>query len=246
MKDVKKERWSKFCSKCGKKTDELFDSLCKECFIEGVRLIEAENLEISVCKSCGGYFKGHDRTSIEDAVDGFIRRRIRRKFGSDVEVEGVEEEIKEEKGKKRAEVFLAVKAVVRGVEIEERGELEVILKTETCERCSKIAGGYHEAIVQIRAKDRVPTEEELAIATKIAYSCLRESDFISKEEALKKGLDIFVSSIKSGRKISKEIVKKLGGSVSESRKLYGRRDGRDVYRVSFSVRLPGFKEGKRM
>jgi nonsense-mediated mRNA decay protein 3 len=39
-------------------------------------------------------------------------------------------------------------------------------------------------------------------------------------------------------------VKKLGGSFSKSQKLYGRKDGRNIYRASFSVRLPGFTQGK--
>ncbi|GAH80115.1 unnamed protein product, partial [marine sediment metagenome] len=42
----RREKWSRFCPKCGKKTDELFDSLCKECFTKDIRLIEAEELEI--------------------------------------------------------------------------------------------------------------------------------------------------------------------------------------------------------
>jgi len=92
--------------------------------------------------------------------------------------------------------------------------------------------------VQIRAKNRIPTEGELAMAEEIAYSSIGEKDFISKERKLKGGLDVYVSSMECGRRISRQIVKKLGGSFSESRKLYGRKDGRNIYRVSFSVRLP--------
>lgn len=247
MNERGKEKWSRFCPKCGKKTDELFDSLCKECFTKDIRLIEAEELEIrvSVCENCGGYFKGKgkERTSIEEVVVDSVRKEIRKRYGYEckVEVAGLGKEIKADEN--RASVSLDVKAEIKGVEIEERREVEVTFKKETCDRCSKIAGGYYAGIVQIRAEDRIPTDEELAMAEEIAYSSLGEEDFVSEERTLKEGLDIYVSSMDCGRRISRWIVKKLGGSFSESRKLYGRKDGRNVYRVSFSVRLPGFGEG---
>lgn len=143
-------------------------------------------------------------------------------------------------------VPLRVKAEIKGVEIEERGEIAVSLKRGTCERCSRITGGYYAGIVQIRADDRIPSDEELTMAEEIAYSGLGDADFISKETKLKEGLDIYVSSMECGRRISRQIVKKLGGGFSESRKLYGKKDGRNVYRVSFSVRLPAFTEGEKV
>lgn len=250
-----KERWSKFCPKCGKKTDELFDSLCRACFTKGVKLIDTEKLAIpirvNVCEICGGYFKdkgaGKERTSIEEVVTDAIRKDIRERYGHEcnvrVEVLGGNE-LKDTEN--RVIVSLRVKAEIKGVEIEEMGEIAVNLKRGTCERCSRITGGYYAGIVQIRADDRIPADEELTMAEEIAYSGLGDADFISKETKLKEGLDIYVSSMECGRRISRQIVKKLGGGFSESRKLYGRKDGRNVYRVSFSVRLPAFTEGEKV
>jgi nonsense-mediated mRNA decay protein 3 len=242
----KRAKWTKFCPKCGKQTDIFFDSVCEDCFREGITLLEPENLEISlgVCKHCGSYFKGREQTSIEAAVEESVRKELRKKFGLGCEVEIAElrKEIEEEG--RRARVFLVVRAEIEGLELEERAEVAVILKRETCERCSRIAGGYYAGIVQIRADGRIPTDDELAIAEEIAYSSLDEADFVSKEQMLREGLDIYVSSIECGRRISRGIVRHLGGGFSESRKLYGRKDGKDIYRVSFSVRLPGFKEGE--
>ena len=97
--------------------------------------------------------------------------------------------------------------------------------------------------MQIRADDRIPTDDELAISEKVAHSSLIETDFISKEVLLKEGLDIYVSSMDCGRRISNGIVRRFGGSYSKSQKLYGRKDARNVYMVSFSVRMPGFRVG---
>lgn len=234
-----RDKWTKFCPKCGTQTDELFDSLCEDCFKQEIKLIEPTGISVSICRTCGCYFKGNERTSIEAVVEDTIRKEIGKKYGCDSEVE-----IKEIKtGDKRAHAVLIAKAELRGVQLTENGEVEVVLKRESCERCNRIAGGYYAGIVQIRADDRIPTDEELAIAEKIAHSSLIEPDFISKEVLLKEGLDIYVSSMECGRRISNAIVRRFGGSYSKSQKLYGRKDGRNVYRVSFSVRMPGFRVG---
>jgi len=242
----KRARWTKFCPKCGKPTDEFFDALCEDCFREGVRLLEPEHLEISlsVCAHCGGYFKGKERTTIEVVVEDSVRKEVRKKFGfgCEVRITGLITEFEERA--RKARVFLTANAKINGLEIEERAEVAVRLKRETCERCSRIAGGYYAGVVQIRAEERIPTDDELAVAEEIAYMSLDEEDFVSKVQILKEGLDIYVSSMECGRRISRGIVKKLGGGFAESRKLYGRKDGREVYRVSFSVRLPPFKEGE--
>ncbi|MEA2052332.1 MAG: 60S ribosomal export protein NMD3, partial [Euryarchaeota archaeon] len=220
-------------------TDELFDSLCEDCFKREIKLIEPTGISVSICRTCGCYFKGNERTSIEAVVEATIRKEIWKKYGCDSEVE-----IKEIKtGDKRAHVVLIVKAELRGLQLTENGELEVVLKRESCERCNRISGGYYAGIVQIRADDRIPTDDELAIAEKVARSSLIEPDFISKEVLLKEGLDIYVSSMDCGRRISNAIVRRFGGSYSKSQKLYGRKDGRNVYRISFSVRMPGFRVG---
>jgi nonsense-mediated mRNA decay protein 3 len=238
-----RSKWTKFCPQCGKTTDELFESVCKDCFTAGIVLIDPEQMGVtlSVCKNCGCYFRGKERTSIEDAVVNSVWKELKRRYGGGVEIEWLKREI--ETDGDRASITLTVRTAIKGVEIEETGEIEVNFKHGICERCNRIAGGYYAGIVQIRADDRFPTDDELAIAEKVAYSVLEDPDFISKECELKEGLDIYVSSMECGRRISRGIVEQLGGSFSESSKLYGRKDGRNIYRVSFSVRLPGFKVG---
>lgn len=249
MKEQGRAKWTKFCPQCGEQTDELFDSLCKACFTKAVRFLDVAQVEIGVrmCGTCGGYFKGKERTSVEAVVRDSVRRDVRKRYGYECNVDVSPASLAGEKGLKAAEdkmrLLVTVNAEVEGVAIEEKGDVAVIIKKETCDRCSKISGGYYAGIVQIRAEDRIPADEELAVAEEIAYLSLGAADFVSKEKMLKEGLDIYVSSMDCGRRISRRIVKKLGGSFSESRRLYGRKDGRNVYRVSFSVRLPGFEAG---
>ncbi len=233
-------KWKKFCPLCGRQTEVFIDSICTECFLRTIKLIDPRAMRVSLglCRSCGSYFRGGEKTSIEDAVVYSVKRELRRRYGDircDVELIGRKE--------KRARV--RVKAELKGVIVEQTGEIGLDIKTGSCDRCNRIAGGYYAAIVQVRAQNRQPTYEELITASKIAESALEEPEFISKQQLLKHGLDIYVSSMACGRRMSREIVKHLGGSFRESRKLYGRKDGRNIYRVSFSVRLPGLDEGAK-
>jgi len=235
-------KWLKFCPQCGRITDDLIDSLCRECFMRTIRLIEPEAMRVSVsmCRICGAYFRGGEtRISIEDAVVHKVTREIRRRYRDRLGSCVVEvKRIVKDSVRRRAIVTVSVKAEIRGVTVEQTGEIEVDIKTGTCDRCSRIAGGYYAAIVQIRAQNRFPADDELATAVEIAQSSLSGDDFVSRQRLLKEGLDIYVSSMECGRRISRAIVKRLGGKFTESRRLYGRKDGRNIYRASFAVRLP--------
>jgi len=235
-------KWLKFCPQCGKITDDLIDSLCRECFMRAIRLIEPEAMKVSVsmCRNCGAYFRGGEtRISIEDAVVHKVTREIRRRYRDRLGSCVVEvKRIVKDNVRRRAIVTVSVIAEIRGVTVEQTGEIEVDIKTGTCDRCSRIAGGYYAAIVQIRAQNRFPADDELATAVEIAQSSLSGDDFVSRQRLLKEGLDIYVSSMECGRRISRAIVKRLGGKFTESQRLYGRKDGRNIYRASFVVRLP--------
>ncbi len=241
-----RDKWLKFCPRCGKNTDELFDSLCRECFAHTIQLLQPESMRVTVrmCRNCGAYFIGRERTSIEDVVVQLVTREIKRRYSPDLDwcrVEVRDVDIGADKNgrrARRAKVGVNASAEIRGVRVEQRGDIEVAIKTGCCERCSRIAGGYYAAIVQVRAHNRLPTDHELVTASRIAYASLKGEDFVSRERLLREGLDIYVSSMECGRRISRAIVKQFGGNFSESRRLYGRKDGRNIYRVSFAVRLP--------
>lgn len=71
-----RDKCTKFCPKCGKQTDELFNSLCEDCFKRAIKLIEPAGISQSICKTCGCYFKGNERTSIEAVLTDTIRKDI--------------------------------------------------------------------------------------------------------------------------------------------------------------------------
>ncbi|WP_456487695.1 60S ribosomal export protein NMD3 [Candidatus Alkanophaga liquidiphilum] len=243
-------RWSKFCAGCGKRSEELYGGLCKECVLSIFRVetdkIKLPDIEVRVCRHCGGFFK--ESGELAD-LQGIVRDAVGKKLkaaakGMHAELRGVDVEIEELRGW-GASAAVKLDVNFKGMNLQERRPLRIKFVRRTCKRCSRISGGYFESIVQVRADGRTPSDDELFRVEAIAYSALGDGlkDFISKVEKKREGIDFYVGSIEGGRKISKSIVKTLGGRISESKKLYGRKDGREIYRVTFLVRLPKFLKG---
>ncbi len=245
----KRSRWRSFCPQCGRETDTFYENLCESCFRAGLTLLEPDRIaedvraSVSVCPHCGGFFKGNERTELETVVEDAVRKAISKNYSPECPVELTDVHIELDEGARSAHVFLRVKAEIQGLAVEESAEFTVSLRRAICTQCSRIAGGYYAAIVQIRADWRTPTETELEAAAAHAYAVIGTEEFVSKQQLLKEGLDLYVSSAECGRRMAKTIVKHQGGTYAESRKLYGRRDGRELYRVTFLVRLPGYTEG---
>ena len=70
-----------------------------------------------------------------------------------------------------------------------------------------------------------------------------EKAFVSKIEQKREGVNIYLGSRNIGMKLSKFVSKRLGGSITESKKLHTKMDGREVYRFTYSVKMPEYREG---
>ena len=121
-------------------------------------------------------------------------------------------------------------------------ETEIKLKFQVCQTCSRQAGGYYESILQVRTKRK----EILDMAVDMVYNELdsSSSDFFTTEAGVVRGgYDFQLSSTEKARSVSRELMIKFGGHVNETNTLVGRKDGRDLLRHTFGVRLPNVKNG---
>jgi nonsense-mediated mRNA decay protein 3 len=141
--------------------------------------------------------------------------------------------------------------VVRETPLTEEVVVPVKISRETCQRCGRIAGGSYAAIVQVRADERTPSEEELTRAEEIAreYVAAREDEgdrdaFVTEAGEVEGGLDLKISTTKLGDGIAERIVRQLGGSYTTSETLVTEdEDGNEVYRVTYAIRLPRYRPG---
>jgi nonsense-mediated mRNA decay protein 3 len=66
--------------------------------------------------------------------------------------------------------------------------------------------------------------------------------FIADTNETREGLDITVGSQHIGTLISQGIIAQLGGRYTTHPKLVGEKNGRQLYRITYSVRLPRFQK----
>jgi NMD protein affecting ribosome stability and mRNA decay len=109
---------------------------------------------------------------------------------------------------------------------------EVIVKNNysVCVKCSRLRGGYYEDIVQIRNFDELITKELVSMIN---------PEQISKEIYLKNGVDIYIID----KHFTKRFISNIGRlknkykfEVTTSWKLYGKKEGVDVYRRTYLLR----------
>jgi nonsense-mediated mRNA decay protein 3 len=104
-------------------------------------------------------------------------------------------------------------------------------------------------VIQIRAHNRAPTKEEvdacLHLTDAAMMTQLKKGDklaFVTDSVRFKDGADVFIGSTKAGRHVCKHIIENMGGTVAESYTLAGMKDGREVYRTTFAMKLPEYKK----
>ena len=237
------------CPQCGEPSPL---GLCDRCRLAMATLLECpDSVEVTICPVCGSQLirgRWQDaRASVEELITDAVAEKI-----------GIHQDLADPKVEisvsqlNATQYLVAVHLSGTFGELSASGECIVRAKVQkaTCERCSRMAGNYYEAIVQVRGSAGAPATEELEESRKIAEatteSCLLRGDrlsFIQETKDVKGGIDLVVGSTQQGRLIARAVQERFGGSTQESYKLVGMRDGKNVYRTSILVRLPRLKSG---
>jgi nonsense-mediated mRNA decay protein 3 len=239
------------CPKCGKETDKLLDSRCKSCFFEHFKLAELPLvLHSKICATCGSRFYKNKWSNIGELED-IVINTVEESLFIHNDVDNIDVYYKpKELTPHMYRVTVEVNASILGEPLYQELKTEVRITRESCDTCSRISGGYFEAIIQMRATNRQPSPEELQkcmqICNEVVDRMQKKGDrfaFISNSAEDKDGIDLYVGSTNTSRHICREIEAQLGGSSTESPTLFGRQNGKDIYRVTFSMRLPEFSAG---
>jgi len=238
-----------FCVECGRE-GELIGSVCKECFTKkNVVASLPDHVDLTLCAHCSSMetAKGwKDIGSIREAVDETIRSSVVLLKGGHISDMRIELSQKDERNL-QADVSLMVSA--HGAEFESRLSTIVRIKRGSCKECSKQQGSYYEAILQVRGPERnLPerTEDEVQRLVRDRVASMRKGSrevFISKVEKVKGGLDFYFSRIPAARTIARELESTMCAEYKESSSLWGKRDGKDIYRMTFMVRFQVFSKG---
>ena len=112
--------------------------------------------------------------------------------------------------------------------VEVRKPVSVEVQDHICDNCGKAAGGYFEAIIQLRGDPGKIT----SMAVKVEKLIQRKS-FIARFIEQKEGLDFYIGD----KKAAEKVVDMIGEPFIRSEKLGGMKEGKRVYRSTFCIRL---------
>jgi len=238
------------CIICGKGRP-VHSGLCAGCLGERKRFVEVpEFTELSTCAHCGSVVIGK-RWMEPRPLDLELAEAVKRAAivadaeGADIAL-GVKVKLLNDNN---ADAELTATVSFGKDSIAQTGKTRVRIRRMVCERCSKIHGKYFEAILQVRATGRRLSPDELRQVAETVHALASDkgkstrAEFISREEEVDGGLDFQLGTMYRAKAIARTLAGQFGAKITESSKLAGNKLGKELYRVTFLVRLPGLKVG---
>ncbi len=238
-----------FCVECGRE-GELIGALCRECYSKrhGTASLP-EHVDVTLCAHCSSMQTAQgwvDVGSVKEASQAAIESALA--VSEDAKVIDVSVQL-EELDERNLEADVSVKLESSGVALERRLRTAVRLKRGACPECSKQQGRYYEAILQVRGPGKALGEDEKHEIDRLVrdrVASMRKASrevFLSKIGSVKGGLDFYFSTIPAAKGVARELQETFCAEYKESPSLWGRKDGKEVHRVTFLVRLPGYGRG---
>ncbi len=239
-----------FCVECGIPAEHTVNGLCMTCFLKDRMLVSLpDHVDLFVCTSCGQFLWRGEYQSMapEKAIS------LSAKFALNI--------IKEAKlisststivprDNYNFAVTVNCKLAIADFEADASASTIVRVKNTVCKICSRRTGNYYEAILQIRTSEKTLSQDmQDEVLEKVERfvddaATTNPNAFITKMEIVPGGVDVYLSMIALGRELTKELGDIYCAETDESSKLVGQtRDGQDMYRVSYLVRLPEFHLG---
>ena len=237
-----------FCLVCGAPPPLFGDRLCESCLRKRTKLAEVpENVPWVRCARCGIVeIQGKWVSISEDEVwDELIQRNI--KFHVDAEDISIAVET-QTISDRHTLIHLQLEGVIDSLLFQEEHTMRARMANGVCLTCTRRAGNYYEATVQLRSSGRKLSEEEYQ-NLRYTLDTVKESlsddpmFFITNEGPVTGGYDVVMGSKGLARACGRHLTKEYGGQVVETNSTVGRKDGIDVTRLTLLYRKPGYELG---
>lgn len=205
------------CIKCGAKrgTKQFRGLFCVDCYAWRIEI--PRNVRIEICKRCKRTkIMGEWKKTSEKELAEYLVSKIK---GEKFERGGIDFE-----NKKTILYFMVDDNEMARVE----RDYPFTIAETICPDCSKQSGGYFEAIIQFRGDPKKYADKKEKIER-----MLRKKTFITKEESVKEGVNLYIGS----SKIVWNVLKELELKPVLSRKLFGLKEGKRIYRITFMLRF---------
>ena len=239
-----------FCVECGISTNQTVNGMCMECFLKDRTLVSLpDHVDLFTCTSCGQFLWHGDYEAM--SPDKAISLAARSALTCIKEAKIVKATaVIEPRDSYNYAVTLQCRVAISDFETDAVASTIVRVKNTVCKICSRRTGNYYEAILQVRTAEKTLSpklQDEVLkkIEDFVDYAATTNPNaFIIKMEIVPGGVDVYLSLIAIGRELVKLLGDQYCAETDESSKLVGQtRDGQDMYRVSYLVRLPEFHLG---
>jgi len=236
-----------FCVVCGRTGRSLTDGVCAECAADRTALVSAPaQVEVVLCPQCGARFvRGRWGTpggrSVVSADDLEPHLEVHPEVGVR-SVRWTERTATTSMRELEGEARVRFRGLERTVPLAVR----VRLVARTCTDCGRRSGRYYTALLQLRgeAAPRTPRPKELRAGLDAAWAELASEarrdwlGAVAWREELPEGWDVYFTDTLAARSVARLAKQRYGTPIVESASLFGRKNGQDVYRVTFCVRIP--------
>ena len=237
-----------FCLVCGADPPLYGERMCEPCVRKRVKLVKVpENIPWVRCARCGIVeIQGKwVQISEEEIWDELIQRHVH--FHKDAEDVGLALETRTVSDRHTL-LHIQVEGVIEDLLFQEEHTMRARMANGVCLTCTRRAGNYFEATVQLRSTGRRLSEDEFTALRATLDKVLDDlADdpmfFITSEGPVTGGYDIVLGSKGLARTWGRHLVSEYGGQVAESNTTVGRKDGIDVTRLTLLYRKPGYDIG---
>ena len=216
----------KFCPKCGKKVEKLYNNLCSDCFLEKLNVEIPSKFVIRKCKDCGKYYVGDkDFDSVEPSISKALSDSL-----NDPKIKSVTYRVSNNK------IIVTLIIGVEDVEKEKVGEIQLVEKSIMCKYCSLKNAKYFNSMLQVRVNKEL--ENEILNRIEDQIDRLNRTDkfaFISSIKKLKRGFDVYIGSKSAATKVANYLKNQYKLKTKISRKQYGMEGGKTIYRDTILI-----------
>ena len=237
-----------FCIACGSPPPLTSERLCENCLRTRTVFSQvSERIQQHRCAKCGMHEVEKRWVRIEDEELGELR--LRENLGvtegaTAVTVDMAYQPIDD----RTARLHVTVDGELEGYKFEDQHEVLLQTSNAVCPSCTRKAGAYFEATMQLRSAGRRLSEEELKDLRRTLDELLDELEsdpmfFVTKEGPVTGGWDLQLGSKALARTWARRLVRRFGGTTKETSTLVGMREGSEVTRLTLSYRKPAYGLG---
>jgi nonsense-mediated mRNA decay protein 3 len=205
-------------------------------------------MDITICPRCSSY--KHKNTWVQESFDEILRQHIKDAFSISPELKNVTIQTQCDEQVRILHCMVSISGFLEGQPITEQHPLTIRIRRNTCDVCSREAGGYYEAIIQIRAEKRTFPKSELQILRSTVESLVTQMQksgkrglYITDFDENRQGLDFFLSEKATAFSIAKKIQEQFGGEFKQSASTAGMKDSKQLFRMTYLVRIPAYRKG---